>query len=287
MSSSTERNQEDVDLVTETLKLLDEIDASTANRVTDMRSLLVNLCDTQARFATPMAMPFGGTAGATGDDDDDEDDDAPVFDMKSRLATPRPLSLLLKYRVVYKCPPECLVEELVDCERSADEPDAVFVFVGGDSWEAMVKRGLLTGDDAKPPADSVWLWLPELFKLLAAVADKHPNARRLAGAWYYTATEVDLSNDDDDDDEDDVEDETEKAAAPAVVGDGDDDDDEDDDDDDDEGEEFVPEDEGEDEEIDDDGDEDEDEDAWVRSVTWQMRWRAADAKMRSKRSVAS
>jgi hypothetical protein len=57
---------------------------------------------------------------------------------------------------------------------------------------------LLSGDDAKPPVDSVWLWLPELFKLLDAVADNEPLARRFAAAWYYTATEVDFSNDSDD-----------------------------------------------------------------------------------------
>jgi hypothetical protein len=208
-----------------------------------------------------MALPFGG------------DDGDSVDDMKQRLVTPRPLSLLQKYRVVYACPADCVVEEPVDCALGTD--GSVWVFCGGDSWELMVKRGLLAGDDAVPPKDSVWLWLPELFKLFDAVADAEPLARRLAAAWYYTATEVDFSNDSDDEEADDTVDQASDAApksastsataspiavaAPAVDDDDDDDDDDDndddDDDDDDDGDEFIPDDEVDDEEIVDDADE--------------------------------
>lgn len=64
----------------------------------------------------------------------------------------------------------------------------------------MVERGLLKGDDAKPPNDAVWLWLPELFKVL--VAEKaNPESRRLAACWYYTATEVDFGNEDEEEED--------------------------------------------------------------------------------------
>jgi hypothetical protein len=220
-----------------------------------------------------MTLPFGG-----------EDGDA-VNDMKARLATPRPLSLLKKYRVAYACPADCVVEDSVDCALGGD--GTVWVFCGGDSWELMVKRGLLSGDDAKPPVDSVWLWLPELFKLLDAVADNEPLARRLAAAWYYTATEVDFSNDSDDEEEDQddaavmapksASTTSSPVAAPAVSDDNDDDDDnvddgqdeddndaaDDDDDDDDDGEDYTPEGDDEDEEIVDDADENDAVDAFT------------------------
>jgi hypothetical protein len=47
--SMTERNQQDVDLATQTLEFLDKIDANRAQQATDMRSLVVNLCDMQVR----------------------------------------------------------------------------------------------------------------------------------------------------------------------------------------------------------------------------------------------
>jgi hypothetical protein len=56
--SMTERNQQDVDLASETLEFLDKIDANVAQKVTDMRSLVVNLCDMQVRLPTSFHFEF-------------------------------------------------------------------------------------------------------------------------------------------------------------------------------------------------------------------------------------
>jgi hypothetical protein len=104
-TSVKQRNQEDVQLAYQTLLFLETVKPSTL-KVTDFRSLIVNICDMQARFATPMDLPFG-IADADG---------YVQQDMKEPLPTPRPKDLLLQHRVVYKCPPDCLVR-LAACRR--------------------------------------------------------------------------------------------------------------------------------------------------------------------------
>jgi len=96
--SVKQRNEEDVHLIFQTLKFLELVQPSTL-KVTDFRSLIVNLCDMQTRFATPMDLPFGIA----------DEQGYVQQDMKEPLPTPRPKDLLLTHKVIYKCPEECLV----------------------------------------------------------------------------------------------------------------------------------------------------------------------------------
>jgi hypothetical protein len=139
-----------VDLAYDTLVFLEKVKPS-SEKLTDFRSLTVNICDfqvkqsdrerdaiarafcvglvcclravsirlifvkLQARFAEPMELPFGADQ-----------------DMTARLPTPQPSSLLKKHGVIYECPADCVAE---DASAMFVENGITYCYVGGDSWD--------------------------------------------------------------------------------------------------------------------------------------------------------
>eukprot|EP01091_Cochliopodium_minus_P001936 TRINITY_DN11889_c0_g1_i1.p1 TRINITY_DN11889_c0_g1~~TRINITY_DN11889_c0_g1_i1.p1 ORF type:complete len:532 (+),score=209.98 TRINITY_DN11889_c0_g1_i1:29-1597(+) len=173
------RNKQDIQLIFETLEYLGEIGKETKKN-NDLRSLIINLCDFQERFSTPLELPFG--LGS---------------EFASILPTPRPIKVLLEHKTIFKTDKKPEIEMYVE-----NEGGEFFVFAGGEIWKDMLKNNkLIDEDEKKEPTKNGFLWIKDLFKIFRE-ENKNPKSRRLAGCWYYTASQINF--DEEDEEEEDI-----------------------------------------------------------------------------------
>lgn len=125
---------------------------------------VVNLCDFQYRFATPLEIPFG--IGP---------------EIKGTLPTPRPFQVLIRYNAAIPI-------EIPMLKLSQDDgfefKGGRYVYAGGKTWTDMVAKKQLQGDEARVPPITRRGWLLDLFRVLSTTTDAQSAflARNLA-AW--------------------------------------------------------------------------------------------------------
>lgn len=131
-------------------------------------------------------------------------------DFPEKLETPRPFDFLQELDVIVP-----VTEKPEDPEKHdfvLGDENKVFVFVGSNKWKEMneeKEHGLNL---------SAFQWLRELFAVLEGEKER-PDARRLAGCWYYTASEACFDEDSESNELDsDEEDEAGRAVTGTLLG---------------------------------------------------------------------
>jgi hypothetical protein len=109
----------------------------------------------------------------------------PGQDLETNLETPKPLSLLKKYRIALQIPGDNSMK--LDFDDGVTDSDITYCFLGGKTWKQNVEAGLYRDDDAQEIELSSFKWLKDLFEILEVASDfdyERKSVARGLASWY-------------------------------------------------------------------------------------------------------